>query len=34
MIGKISSGGSFGGCMGYITREKQDKQLWGIKRSV
>ena len=26
MIGKISSGGSFGGCMGYITREKQDKQ--------
>lgn len=26
MIGKISSGSSFGGCMGYITREKQDKQ--------
>lgn len=26
MIGKISSGSSFGGCMDYITREKQDKQ--------
>lgn len=35
MIGKISSGGSFGGCMGYITREKQDKlpkekQVWHV----
>lgn len=35
MIGKISSGGSFGGCMSYITREKQDKlpkdkQVWRI----
>lgn len=33
MIGKISSGSSFGGCMSYITREKQDKlpkdkQVW------
>ena len=35
MIGKISSGGSFGGCIGYITREKQDKlpeekQVWRV----
>ena len=35
MIGKISSGGSFGGCMSYITREKQDKlpkdkQVWRV----
>lgn len=35
MIGKISSGSSFGGCMSYITREKQDKlpkdkQVWRI----
>lgn len=35
MIGKISSGGSFSGCMNYITREKQDKlpknkQVWRV----
>lgn len=35
MIGKISSGSSFGGCMSYITREKQDKlpkdkQVWRV----
>lgn len=35
MIGKISSGGSFGGCMSYISREKQDKlpkdkQVWRV----
>lgn len=35
MIGKISSGSSFGGCMSYITREKQDKlpkdkQVWCV----
>lgn len=35
MIGKIRSGSSFGGCMSYITREKQDKlpkdkQVWRV----
>lgn len=35
MIGKISCGSSFGGCMSYITREKQDKlpkdkQVWRV----
>lgn len=35
MIGKISSGGSFGGCLDYITRVKQDnlpkdKQVWNL----
>lgn len=35
MIGKISSGSSFGGCTSYITREKQDKlpkdkQVWRV----
>ena len=35
MIGKISSGNSFGGCLDYITRVKQDnlpkeKQVWNV----
>lgn len=35
MIGKISNGSSFGGCLDYITRIKQDnlpkeKQVWNI----
>lgn len=35
MIGKISSGSSFGGCLDYITRVKQDnlpkeKQVWNV----
>lgn len=35
MIGKISSGNSFGGCLDYITRVKQDnlpkeKQVWDV----
>ena len=35
MIGKISSGSSFGGCLDYITRIKQDnlpkeKQVWNV----